>query len=840
MTREKFIDFTKDHIIYLDGATGSNLVKAGMPSGVCPEQWILEHREVMLQLQKEYVQAGTNILYAPTFTANRVKLAEYHLEKNMSSMIHDLVAISKEAAASTPGHPVYVAGDITMTGEQLRPMGKMELEDLIAIYKEQILCLVDAGADLLVVETMMSLAETRAALIAAKEVCDLPVIATLTFEADGRTLFGTDAKTAAVVLESLGASAIGANCSTGPAQMEGIISDMVSVTMIPIIAKPNAGLPFLDENGTTCYNMEAEEFTEEMQVLVNVGATILGGCCGTTPEFIRQLHDRFGTVAQATATRRPEGIRYLTSERITHSFGLEDGFFVVGERINPTGKKALQAQLREGNFEKVIQFAEEQETCGAKVLDINMGMSGIDEKLCMLRALEEVSGVTNLPLSLDSSYVEVLEAALRNYPGRALVNSVSLETEKFEKLLPIVAKYGAMFILLPLSDAGLPKDIEEKKEIIHKIYDRALSVGMRKEDIVVDGLVATVGANPKAALETLETIRYCKSNGFATICGLSNISFAMPERGFVNTAFLTLAIQSGLTMAIANPSQEMLMSCALATDLLLNKEEAALRYIEYAGGVKERREEKEAELSRKLALLEQQGTKADSTDNTEVPSAVTASKDTPQINEMQEKLKTAVLKGNRNGIVKITNEALESGEKPVELLNQVLLPAINLVGEYFDQGKYFLPQLIASAEAMKNSIEVLEPLLQTGNSGEEMPVVVIATVEGDIHDIGKNLVALMLKNHGFHVIDLGKDVPQAKILETAKEHHAEFIALSALMTTTMQRMREIVAAAKQEGITAKIIIGGAVITQEYADEIGADGYSKDAADAVKLAKSLME
>ena len=840
MTREKFIDFTKDHIIYLDGATGSNLVKAGMPSGVCPEQWILEHREVMLQLQKEYVQAGTNILYAPTFTANRVKLAEYHLEKNMSSMIHDLVAISKEAAADTPGHPVYVAGDITMTGEQLRPMGKMELEDLIAIYKEQILCLVAAGADQLVVEPMMSLAETRAALIAAKEVCDLPVIATLTFEADGRTLFGTDAKTAAVVLESLGASAIGANCSTGPAQMEGIISDMISVTMIPIIAKPNAGLPFLDENGTTCYNMEAEEFTEEMQVLVNAGATILGGCCGTTPEFIRQLHDRFGTVAQATATRRPEGIRYLTSERITHSFGLEDGFFVVGERINPTGKKALQAQLREGNFEKVIQFAEEQETCGAKVLDINMGMSGIDEKLCMLRALEEVSGVTNLPLSLDSSYVEVLEAALRNYPGRALVNSVSLETEKFEKLLPIVAKYGAMFILLPLSDAGLPKDIEEKKEIIHKIYDRALSLGMRKEDIVVDGLVATVGANPKAALETLETIRYCKSNGFATICGLSNISFAMPERGFVNTAFLTLAIQSGLTMAIANPSQEMLMSCALATDLLLNKEEAALRYIEYAGGVKERREEKEAELSRKLALLEQQGTKAASTDNTEVPSAVTASKDTPQINEMQEKLKTAVLKGNRNGIVKITNEALESGEKPVELLNQVLLPAINLVGEYFDQGKYFLPQLIASAEAMKNSIEVLEPLLQTGNSGEEMPVVVIATVEGDIHDIGKNLVALMLKNHGFHVIDLGKDVPQAKILETAKEHHAEFIALSALMTTTMQRMREIVAAAKQEGITAKIIIGGAVITQEYADEIGADGYSKDAADAVKLAKSLME
>lgn len=838
MTREEFITLSKDHILYLDGATGSNLVKAGMPSGVCPEQWILEHQDVMLQLQKDYVQAGTNILYAPTFTANRVKLAEYHLEKNMTSMIRDLVAISKKAAESTPGHPVYVAGDLTMTGEQLKPMGKMELETLIDIYKEQILCLVDAGADLLVVETMMSLAETRAALIAAKEVCDLPVIATLTFEADGRTLFGTDAKTAAIVLESLGASAIGANCSTGPAQMESIISEMVSHTRIPVIAKPNAGLPFLDENGTTCYNMEAEEFAEEMEVLVNAGATILGGCCGTTPEFIRQIHERFGTDAKVAASRRPDGIRYLTSERITHSFGLDDGFFVVGERINPTGKKALQAQLREGSFEKVIQFAEEQDACGAKVLDINMGMSGIDEKASMLRALEEVSGVTNLPLSLDSSYVEVLEAALRNYPGRALVNSVSLETEKFEKLLPIVAKYGAMFILLPLSDAGLPKDIEEKKEIIHKIYDRALSLGMCKEDIVVDGLVATVGANPKAALETLETIRYCKENGFATICGLSNISFAMPERSFVNTAFLTLAIQAGLTMAIANPSQELLMSCALAADLLLNKEEAALRYIEYAGGVRERREEKEAELAKKLALLENQGTTA------KTGTAGNATKETtadngPQINEMQDKLKTAVLKGNRNGIVKITKEALESGEKPAELLNQVLLPAINQVGEFFDQGKYFLPQLIASAEAMKNSIEVLEPLLQTGGTGEEMPVVVIATVEGDIHDIGKNLVALMLKNHGFHVIDLGKDVPQAKILESAKEHHAEFIALSALMTTTMQRMREIVAAAKEEGITAKIIIGGAVITQEYADEIGADGYSKDAADAVKLAKSLM-
>ena len=773
MTREEFITLSKDHILYLDGATGSNLVKAGMPSGVCPEQWILEHQDVMLQLQKDYVQAGTNILYAPTFTANRVKLAEYHLEKNMTSMIRDLVAISKKAAESTPGHPVYVAGDLTMTGEQLKPMGKMELETLIDIYKEQILCLVDAGADLLVVETMMSLAETRAALIAAKEVCDLPVIATLTFEADGRTLFGTDAKTAAIVLESLGASAIGANCSTGPAQMESIISEMVSHTRIPVIAKPNAGLPFLDENGTTCYNMEAEEFAEEMEVLVNAGATILGGCCGTTPEFIRQIHERFGTDAKVAASRRPDGIRYLTSERITHSFGLDDGFFVVGERINPTGKKALQAQLREGSFEKVIQFAEEQEACGAKVLDINMGMSGIDEKASMLRALEEVSGVTNLPLSLDSSYVEVLEAALRNYPGRALVNSVSLETEKFEKLLPIVAKYGAMFILLPLSDAGLPKDIEEKKEIIHKIYDRALSLGMCKEDIVVDGLVATVGANPKAALETLETIRYCKENGFATICGLSNISFAMPERSFVNTAFLTLAIQAGLTMAIANPSQELLMNAAFASDMLLNKEESGIRYIGRMNYLSEKHEGMEHVWvpvgTAKGAAVK--GTAAGQTGN------AGGTKDSGNANEARSAVFTAVLKGNKNHILDEVKHALDTGEKPDDIINGHLIPAINEVGELFDKQKYFLPQLISSANTMKVAIEYLEPMLARSDK-EPKATLVVATVEGDIHDIGKNLVVLMLKNYGYHVIDLGKDVPADLIVDTAMKENARVIAVS--------------------------------------------------------------
>lgn len=835
MTREEFKAYACNKMIYLDGATGSNLVKAGMPSGVCPESWILEHKDVMLALQKEYVNAGTNILYSPTFTANRIKLREYHLEDKMNSMIQELVAISREAAVSQ-GQTVYVAGDLTMTGEQLKPVGKLELEELIEVYKEQIIALKQAGVDLLVVETMMSLAETRAALIAAKEVCELPVLVTMTFEKDGRTLFGTDARTAAVVLEGLGASAIGANCSSGPAEMKRIISDMASVTNIPIIAKPNAGLPALDAEGKTYYNMSAEEFAEEMKVLVDAGATILGGCCGTTPQYISRIHNLFGTDAIVNVSRKPEGVRFLASERMTVSFGLDDKFMIVGERINPTGKKALQEQLREGNMEKVLEFAEEQEQGGAQILDVNMGMSGINEKELMLQAIEEVSTVTNLPLSLDSSYVEVLEAALRHYPGRALINSISLETEKFEKLLPLAAKYGAMFILLPLSDTGLPKNIEEKKEIIRRIESRAQELGMRREDIIVDGLVTTIGANKNAGIETLETIKYCKENGFATICGLSNISFGMPERGFVNTAFLTLAIREGLTMAIANPSQELLVSCALATDLLMNKDDADIRYIEYANRVKEKRLAKAARENVQNQNREAEREKDVSAGD--VAGISHGQKENLTGNLQHETLKNAVLKGNRNGIVKMTQDALSAGEQPDVLLNDVLLPAINLVGDYFDKGKYFLPQLIASAEAMKNSIEVLEPLLLKDNDTEDMPVVVIATVEGDIHDIGKNLVALMLKNYGFKVIDLGKDVPKEAIIEAAKENKAQIIALSALMTTTMQRMREVIEYAKAQGIHSKVMIGGAVITQDYADEIGADGYSKDAADAVKLAKRL--
>lgn len=813
MTIKEFENLCKNRYIYLDGATGSNLQEKGLAPGVCPETWILEHPDAFIDLQKAYVEAGTNILYAPTFTSNRIKLAQYGLQDEVRRINRELVCLSKEAADGK----ALVAGDITMTGQQLAPIGNLDFEELIEVYKEQISALSEAGADLLVVETMMSLQEARAALIAAKEICDLPVMVTLTFEADGKTLFGTDPVTAMVVLQSLGAAAVGVNCSTGPQEMVKVVSRMHEVAQVPVIAKPNAGLPVLSADGKTLYDMDPIAFGEQMKALAEAGATIMGGCCGTTPAHISMLVKETENLFDTYKDNIGEKVayRHLSSERSTLSFGLDDKFFLVGERINPTGKKRFQELIRNGDHSMVEQFVAQQEAAGAQVLDVNMGMSGIDEKTTLLQVMEEVSVLTNLPLSIDSSYVEVQESALRRYPGRALINSISYEKEKFENLLPLAKKYGAMFILLPLSDEGLPKSLEEKKDIIHKIVDRALELGMKKEDIIVDGLVTTVGANPNAALETLETIRYCKSLGLATICGLSNISFGLPERGYINAAFLTMAIANGLTMAIANPNQDLLTSCMLASDLLLGKEEADLRYISTMNARKEI-----------LENTQEQGV-------AKVPAQ--AENLSPQ-----EKVYQAVLKGNRKQIVQLTQNCLDCGVSPKDILDETLLRAINDVGDLFDKGIYFLPQLIAGAEAMKMAVEYIEPLLIENKDATPKATVILATVEGDIHDIGKNLVVLMLKNYGFRVIDLGKDVSKEMIVETAIAENAKIVGLSALMTTTMQQMKLIIDLAKQKGCKARFMVGGAVITQEYADEIGADGYARDASEAVKVATRLIE
>ncbi len=815
MTREAFRELVKKGPVLLDGATGTNLQKAGMPVGVCPEQWILENSEVLIDLQKQYVEAGTDILFAPTFTASRIKLKEYGLEDHLEEMNRKLVALSKEAAKGTNA---LVAGDLTMTGEQLYPLGDLMFEDLVDVYKEQAKIIAEAGADLFVVETMMSLQECRAAVLAIREVCDLPVMVSLTYNEDGRTLYGTDPVTAVVVMQSLGADAVGMNCSTGPEAMLEPIAKMAEYAAIPLLAKPNAGMPELID-GQTVFNVEPEEFAEVGKKLVEEGAAIIGGCCGTTPEHIRALKEAVKgiPVKAPLQTKR----RMLTSERKSVEITLDGRFMVIGERINPTGKKKLQAELKEGSLNLVRTMALEQEENGASILDINMGMNGIDEKEMMLRTIYEVTSTVDCPLCIDSSHVDIIEAALRIYPGRALINSISLEKEKFEKLLPIAKKYGAMFILLPLSDEGLPKDSAEKHGIIHTIMDEAVRIGMAKEDIIVDGLVATIGANPNAALECFETFSYCKNElELPTACGLSNISFGLPERTYVNTAFLTMAIANGLTMAIANPSQELLMNAAFASDMLLNKKESDIRYIERMNFLSE----KYAGMERVMVQKTPAGTSA---------AGGETRKESTGSGVFQ-----AVLKGNKEHVLEEVKKMLDGGAKPDEIINEHLIAAINEVGELFDKKKYFLPQLISSANTMKLAIEYLEPMLERSNT-EAMATIVVATVEGDIHDIGKNLVVLMLKNYGYHVIDLGKDVPADVIVDTAMNEGAKVIGLSALMTTTMMRMKDVVELAKEKGCTAKIVIGGAAITESFSDEIGADGYSKDAAECVKLVERLL-
>lgn len=805
MNKTVFRQLIDSKIIMLDGATGSNLMDCGMPVGVCPEKWILDNPKHLIRLQREYIRAGSDIILAPTFTGNRIKLAEYGLREQLTEINTGLVQLSKEAVA-LEGHRAYVAGDITMTGRQLKPVGDMSLDELIDVYREQAEVLLAAGVDLFFVETMMNLSEARAALIAIKEVCDLPVMVSLTFNEDGKTLFGQTPETAVVVLQSLGADAVGINCSTGPKEMVPLIKRMIDYASVPVFAKPNNGMPELVD-GVTKYTMTPEEFSVYGSELVEAGVRAIGGCCGTTPKHIEGLRKYTRNIK--AGEYNPVNKRVLASEYEILPIDIDGSFIIVGERINPTGKKKLQEELRQDKMDMVISMAEEQVNCGAGVLDVNMGMNGIDELSMMKKAIYSIISTVRVPLCIDSSHVNIIEEALRLYPGRALINSISLEEKKCRPLMKIAAKYGAMCILLPLSDKGLPESLDEKIDIINRLLAIAEEEGVSRDSIIIDGLVATVGANPHAAIETLETIKYCKEKlGLPTICGLSNISFGLPERININTAFLTMAISYGLTMAICNPGQAMIVNSALASDLLLAKNKSDDRYVT---GV----------------MPVSQGI------------AAGTGKKEPEFSLQGSDIFIDVVKGNKTTIIENVKNAIDGGRNPQSIIDEDLIPAVNKVGELFEQKKYFLPQLISGATVMDMAIEYITPYLETGENKELKGTVVIATVEGDIHDIGKNLVALMLKNYGYRVIDLGKDVPRDVIIQAAVENDAQIIGLSALMTTTMMRMKDVVDEVKRKKLKAKVIIGGAVVSSNFADEIGADGYSKDANEAVKLVDRLL-
>ncbi|HOQ12773.1 MAG: Methionine synthase [Spirochaetes bacterium ADurb.Bin218] len=796
MTKNDFLKLISSKIVILDGATGTELVKRGMPAGVCPELWCMENPAAIQDVQRSYINSGSDIIYAPTFGANRCKLEEFGLGHRVYEINKTLALLSKECAKDS-----FVFGDLAPTGRFIEPFGELPFEEAVSVYKEQVSALIDGGVDGFVIETMMDIQEARAALIAVKESCDLPVMVTMTFEKDGRTLNGTDPVSALITLQFLGADAVGCNCSTGPADMLAVIREMNNVARVPLLAKPNAGMPKL-KDGVTVFDMGAVEFASYADDFIKAGANILGGCCGTTPDHIFELAKNLkGKIGHG---KRKMGLSALSSARKSVFIGGGRPLSVVGERINPTGKKALQGELREGKLSIVQEFALEQENHGAAILDVNMGLSGIDEKEMMLKSVKVLARMSSLPLCIDSTNPEVVEAALRIYPGRALVNSISGERDRIERMLPVAAKYGAMFILLPLDDRGIPETVDERKRIVNYVISESSKYGYTTEDIVVDGLVMTVSSDIKAPARTLDLIEWCsRERGVNTICGLSNVSFGLPAREWINSSFLAMAISRGLTMAIANPASQQLMNTLYSCDALAGRDKNLTSYVNRFSGVTSESTSKAEELTPERAVFD------------------------------------AVLRGRDDLIEKTIQSALDAGISPQNIVDNSLIPAITLVGDKYDRKEYFLPQLIMSADTMRKGFAYLEPLLIREGEVETEGKIVIATVKGDIHDIGKNIVALMLRNYGFDVVDLGKDVPAEVILHKACEVKADIIALSALMTTTMTEMRTVIDLCRERKLQFKFMIGGAVVDQNYADEIGADGYSKDAMDAVKLAKALM-
>ena len=826
MNKAQFSEMISKKVMILDGATGTLLQKRGMPAGVSPEKWVIDNPSVIIQIQREYIDAGSDIIFSCTFGGNRSKLGDYGLEGQTFEMNRRLAALSREAA----GQRALVAGDIGSTGRFVKPFGDMPFEECVNIYKEQVRGLLEGGVDLFAIETMLDIQETRAALLAIKESCDLPICVSMTFDEAQRTLTGADPITALITLQSLGADAFGCNCSTGPAQMVEIIRMLKPYARVPLLAKPNAGMPRLVK-GETVFDMGAAEFGSYTESFVEAGANLIGGCCGTSPEYISELR-------RHSYGLKPLDVEYkaysaVTSSRKTVFFGEDNPLVLVGERINPTGKKLLQAQLKEGSTHELRRLALEQTDKGAQILDVNVGMPGVDEKELMVKAIELLGGVSDAPLSLDSSSPEVLEAALRIYPGRALINSISSERIKLEKLLPAAAKYGAMFVLLPLSDGGVPQTAAERQQIVKSVFEAAAEYGYKKNDIVVDGLVMTVSSSQEAAAETLKLIEWCSREfGCATIVGLSNVSFGLPERGWINAAFLAMAVGRGLTMAIANPSNELLMSIKMACDVLTAKDVGSRAYISYFNSLEKPSTDQAQTIHNGKAM------------------------------STGERIYDAVMKGDKEGIPLLIEDAIGEGMIYGDIVDKFLIPAINEVGKLFDEKKYFLPQLIQSAEAMKKGFDCVEPLLakekadeasgadlKAGADTEEEAsitkqrgndVIVLATVKGDIHDIGKNIVGLMLKNYGFEVHDLGMDVSAERIVEEARLSDAAIIGLSALMTTTMVEMRNVIELAKEEGLHCSFMVGGAVVNEDYAREICADGYAKDAYEAVKLAKRLVD
>lgn len=784
----KFIDLLGKERLFFDGAMGTMLQKNGLSAGEIPETWNITHRDTVYAIHKAYADAGCNIIKSNTFGANALKFkgTDYTVEEIVTSAID----IAKTAVSGKD--KTFVALDLGPTGKLLKPYGELPFETAYELYKQQVIAGKKAGADLVLIETMGDTYEIKAAVLAAKENCDLPIVVTMIFDESGKLLTGSDIKTAVFMLEGLGVDAIGFNCGLGPRQMLSLLPELLKYSSTPLAVNPNAGLPEC-VNGVTFFNVTPEEFANDLKELAEMGVSLLGGCCGTTPEHLKEAVKLCKDIPVSPVKQK--SITAVTSYSKTAVIGERP--IIIGERINPTGKKKLKAALVSGDSGYIFSEALSQVECGADVLDVNVGLPEIDEPKVMCDTVRGIQGITNLPLQIDTSDPAAMEQALRIYNGKPLINSVNGKKESMEKIFPLAKKYGGVVVCLTLDEGGIPESAEGRIKIAEKIINTAKEYGIDKKDLIIDTLAMTVSTGAENAKRTLQALSYVRNTlGVNTVLGVSNISFGLPKRDNINAAFFTLAMGSGLSAGIINPKSDSMMNAFYSYCALNGYDENFETYISKTSD-----------------------------------SAPTAKNDKTD-------LKTAVINGLSKAAGENARELLKT-EQPLDIINLYLIPALDIVGKGFEDGTIFLPQLLMSADAAKAAFDEIKASIPAeANGSEKKNKVVIATVKGDIHDIGKNIVKVLLENYGFDVIDLGKDVDPEIIVDTAIKEKVKLVGLSALMTTTVVNMEETIRLLRKRYPECKVMVGGAVMTQDYADRIGADSYAKDAMGAVRYAERL--
>lgn len=826
------LEVMKQQRLYFDGGMGSLLQVKGLKLGELPETWNIKHPEVLIEIHKEYLKAGANIINSNTFGANSLKFNKetgYTVDeivtaamKNAKQAIAEVEQeqwientekskeIANEASERQQISNLFIALDMGPTGKLLKPLGDLAFETAYALYKEVVLIGAREGADLVLIETMSDSYETKAAILAAKENCDLPIFVTMIFDEKGKLLTGGNVASTVALLEGLGVDALGINCGLGPVQMKSILEEILKISSVPVIVNPNAGLP-RSKNGKTVYDINADEFAKHMKDIVEMGASIVGGCCGTTPKHIAKTVALTKNLPLSEITPKNRTVISSYSQAVV----FEKDPIIIGERINPTGKSKFKQALRDHNLEYILKEAITQQDNGAHVLDVNVGLPEINEVSLLTEAVQEIQSICDLPLQLDTSNIEAMEQAMRIYNGKPLINSVNGKEETMNMIFPLVKKYGGVVVALVLDENGIPETADGRIEIAKKIYKKSSEYGIQAKDIIIDGLCMTVSSDSKGALTTLETIKRVKAElGGKTILGVSNISFGLPKREYINSAFFTMALQNGLDAAIINPNSEAMMKSYYSYRVLADLDNNCMDYINQYG-VEQSSQEAHIHINNETEITMKNST------------------------SLEKDLEESIKKGLKEASAQVVSNLLKE-KNALDIINEYMIPALDIVGKGFEKGTIFLPQLLMSAEAAKAAFEVIkEQLSQSGEVQKKKGKIILATVKGDIHDIGKNIVKVLLENYSYDVIDLGKDVPPEIIVEMAIKEQVPLVGLSALMTTTVPSMEKTISMLQKKAPNIKVMVGGAVLTKEYADQIGANAYCKDAMASVKYVEEII-